>query len=62
MATRSTTAMEGVCVGSAIEQGVNLLDDWHGSNEGDFDDLSSTSKPTSLMLPALGGLALIHCR
>ena len=52
----------GMYVGSAIEQGVNLLDDWHGSNVGDFDDLSSTSEPTSLMLPTLGGLAPTHRR
>jgi hypothetical protein len=58
----SYSSVAGEHVGSAIGQGMNLLDNRHGSDVGDSDDLSSTFEPTSLMLPALGGLALIHRR
>jgi len=60
--TLAYSGMAGVFAGTSVEQVVFLCDNWNAGESGDFDNLLVTPEPTSLVLLALGGLALIRRR
>lgn len=52
------SSVAGVYAGTAMEQVVILSDNWHFGESGDFDNLSVTPEPASLLLLVLGALAI----